>query len=81
MFLISLEGITLMKINAHLTELLDIIGFLLDPANDIGSIKPTPTPTPADTMTGKLDARYLKPSNIIKSEINNHWIHVPLNNK
>ena len=32
----------------------------------INNIKPTPTPTPANTINGILDARYLKPSNIIK---------------
>ena len=54
-------------LNAHLTKLLDINGFLAILFNNIASIKPTPTPTPANTIDGILDARYLKPSNIINT--------------
>ena len=60
-------------INAHLTKLLLINGFLAILFNNIANIKPTPTPTPANTINGILDARYLKPSNIIKD--NNNYIN------
>ena len=53
--------------NAHLTKLLDINGFLAILFNNIANIKPTPQPTPANTINGILDARYLKPSNIINA--------------
>ena len=55
--------------NAHLTKLLDINGFLAILFNNIENVKPTPTPTPANTINGILDARYLKPSNIINDVI------------
>ena len=55
--------------NAHLTKLFDINGFLAILFNNIANIKPTPTPTPANTINGILDARYLKPSNMIKNSM------------
>ena len=51
--------------NAHLIKLLLINGFLAILFIKEPNIIPTPTPTPANTINGILDARYLNPSNII----------------
>ena len=60
-------------VNAHLTKLLDINGFLAILFSSIASIKPTPTPAPANTINGILGARCLKPSNIIKDSIRSFY--------
>ena len=51
--------------NVHLIKFSDINGLRAILFNNIENIKPTPTPTPAKTINGILDARYLKPSNMI----------------
>lgn len=54
-------------IRAHLTELLDINGFLAVLFDSIASVKPTPAPAPADTIDGVLGAGCLEPGNIINA--------------
>ena len=56
-------------IEARLTELLDINGFLAVLFDSIASVKPTPTPAPADTIDGVLGAGCLEPGNIINASL------------
>ena len=52
-------------IGGHLIEVFTILGLRLIPNINGGEVDPTPTAAPVEHIIGTLDAKYLKPINII----------------